>query len=242
MTQQLTKAEWIELVKPEAQKRKRDWGIRDRDINLRLADLKPYAGSPVPLDKQAKIVSTLRDHIDEGWAFFGTPGVGKSTWATGLFHQAVMNRLLDENNHHGEVLPASLWRITARALCQQAQDRATRSGESSDDFCGDPGELFRASQRVVSRERIERAHKRGLKPHLFIEEWDKVGLTDFRRETLFDVLDCMYNVDGQLVITSNLTWPDFCATFGETNWRLGKICNICRIEDVDKPEIIAKES
>jgi hypothetical protein len=114
--------------------------------------------------------------------------------------------------------------------------------------CFDPHEIMRKARARVDRRTIERVSRGsdgfvgGLRPHLFIEEWDKVGLTDFRRETLFDILDAMYQVNGQLVITSNLTWPDFCATFGETNWRLGKICNICRIEDVNKPEIIAKEA
>jgi hypothetical protein len=246
VTETMTEAQkfsaWKERVQPTARTRKREWGIRERDLDLRLATLKPFDGNKIPLQKQQQIIDTVRTRINEGWAFFGLPGTGKTTLSNCLFHQAVMRRLLDEETMEG-VLPASLWRITARALCQQAQDRATHSNDSADDFMfGDPGEMFRAQQRVVSRERIERAHKAGLTPSLFIEEWDKVGLTDFRRETLFDILDCMYNVNGQLVITSNLTWPEFCSTFGGTSWRLNKICNICRIEDVKEPEIIAKEA
>jgi hypothetical protein len=165
----------------------------------------------------------------------------------------VWKRLMMEADVNGRVLPASLWRITARQLCQQAQDRATHSGDSGgEDFMfGSPADLIKASRKVVNRERIERAvnwdlpenvKADGLKlvPSLFIEEWDKVGLTDFRRETLFDILEAMYCCDGQLVITSNLSWDDFCATFGQTNWRLNKICNICRIEDVNNPVIVAK--
>jgi len=239
---------WKEHIQPTARARKREYGIREHDLDLRLKDLKPYDGSPVPLQKQQQIIDAVRSRINEGWAFFGLPGVGKTTLATGLFHQAAMCRLLDEHNAGCRVLPASLWRITARALCQQAQDRATHSADpGGEDFMfADPAELARAQRKIVSRERIERAanfelsQQERLRPSLFIEEWDKVGLTDFRRETPFDILDAMYTSNGQLVITSNLSWADFCATFGETSWRVGKICNICRIEDVNKPEIIAK--
>lgn len=70
--------------------------MRERDIDLRLMNLKPYAGSPLPLDKQRLIIDAVRSRINERWAFFDLPGVGKTTLANGLFHQAVMHRLLDE--------------------------------------------------------------------------------------------------------------------------------------------------
>jgi hypothetical protein len=241
MTEQQQFDAWREEIKPTAQAKKREWGVRERDLDLRLATMKPYEGSPLPLDKQRLVIDAVRSRITEGWAFFGLPGVGKTTLANGLFHQAVMCRLLDEKER-GWYLPASLWRMTARGICQQAQDRLIHANDSAENFCYDPTEMARTQRRIISPERIERARNAGLTPHLFIEEWDKIGnVTDTRRDTLFDILDCMYRVEGQLVVTSNLTWDEFCATFGQTSWRLNKICNICRIEDVNKPEIIAKE-
>lgn len=231
---------WVEDSQPRARSLKREWGVRERDLDLRLKNMKPYKDSPVPLDKQRLVIDAVRSRLDEGWAFFGLPGVGKTTLANGLFHQAVMRRLLDEHDR-GYYLPASLWRMTARGICQQAQDRLMHANDSAEDFMYDPAEMARTQRRVISPERIERARNAGLTPHLFIEEWDKIGnVTDTRRDTLFDILDCMYRVEGQLVVTSNLTWEEFCATFGQTSWRLNKICNICRIEDANKPEIIAK--
>ena len=187
-----------------AQALKQLWGVRDlylcfkTNVNTEHDQIiAPSPASRVPLQKQQQIIDAVAALRNEGWAFFGQPGTGKTTLSNALFHHAAWYRLMDENAAGGRVLPASLWRMTARAICQQAQDRATHSNDSAEDFMWDPAENMRAQRRIVSRERIERAHNAGLKPHLFIEEWDKVGLTDFRRETLFDILDCMYNVDGQ---------------------------------------------
>jgi hypothetical protein len=97
---------------------------------------------------------------------------------------------------------------------------------------GDPAEMFRAQRRIVNRERIQRAVDAGLRPRLYIEEWDKIGeLTPTRMVTLFDTLDAIVAAKGQLVMTSNLTWPDFCATFGQVNWRIERHCNIVQLFD-----------
>jgi hypothetical protein len=132
--------------------------------------------------------------------------------------------------------PASVWHVTARALCQQAQDRATGRDETENEFqFASLGELAAASSRIVNRERIQRAVSAGLRPCLFVEEWDKVSGTQFQLLSLFDTLDAITSAKGQLVLTSNLTWADFAAAFGGTSWRIELNCWI--VEMFDKVNI-----
>lgn len=197
------------------------------DIELTGKNIRPSNLSKLPFEKQQGLIDLIRGNYGQSFAFFGEPQTGKTTMANLLFKEAVLRLVNFELEMKGVCFPAHVWRITARALCQQAQDIAMRV--DPEEGCFTPGEMMEKSRRIVNRERIMRAHMAGFRPRLFIEEWDKVGLTDFRRETLFDVLDAIVGVKGQLVITSNLTWDDFVATFGETCWRIDQNCFVVQL-------------
>lgn len=198
------------------------------DIELTGKNIRPSDLSKLPFEKQQGLIDLIRANYHQGFAFFGDPQTGKTTMSNLLFKAAIIERVIAEHERGSFITPANVWRITARALCQQAQDRAM-GRDRDDEVMGSPGELFAAQQRIVSKERIQRAVDAGLRPRLFIEEWDKVGLTDFRRETLFDILDAIYSAKGQLVMTSNLKWDEFVATFGDTSWRIEQNCFVVEL-------------
>ncbi len=66
-------------------------------------------------------------------------------------------------------------------------------------------------------------------PHLFIEEIDKVAYTDFKTNTLFGLVNAVYEAKGQLVFTSNKTAADLIAMFhSETGEALARrISEMC---------------
>jgi DNA replication protein DnaC len=66
--------------------------------------------------------------------------------------------------------------------------------------------------------------------HLFLEEIDKVKLTDSRVGNLFEVVDALYENMGQLVINSNLTPEEFQSQFGsEFARRISEMCKVVNL-------------
>jgi hypothetical protein len=199
------------------------------DVEITPANIQPSKLSSVPLEKQAKLIDAVRMHLSDSWAFFGAPGTGKTTLSNMLFKAAVIQDIFSEMSSGNQSLTPHVWRITARELCQQAQDRATGRDLVDEDTIVDTQALMKASARLVNRERIQRAVNAGLRPRLFVEEWDKISATPFQMLSLFDVLDAIIAAKGQLVMTSNLTWDEFCAMFGQVNWRIQQNCYIAQL-------------
>jgi DNA replication protein DnaC len=56
--------------------------------------------------------------------------------------------------------------------------------------------------------------------------------TDRRRADLFDVINAIYENDGQLVITSNLTPAEFKRQYGDDLfWRITERCTVVEVFD-----------
>jgi DNA replication protein DnaC len=84
-----------------------------------------------------------------------------------------------------------------------------------------------ASEPEITRKKIRKAEAAGLKPRLFLEEIDKTKSTKFKLDSLFEVIDGIYENKGQLVISSNLTLSEFTETFGpEFARRVAEMCNV----------------
>jgi hypothetical protein len=52
---------------------------------------------------------------------------------------------------------------------------------------------------------------------LFLEEIDKIAYQKFKTDTLFELVDAMYENNGQLVFNTNLTLAEFEAQFHPPN-------------------------
>jgi DNA replication protein DnaC len=165
---------------------------------ISLPDLKPDPICKLPLDQQATVLEIVQNIPFQNYFLHGPAGVGKTTISTALYIHAIEDWAWE--SFRGGVPTESVWRTTANALCEQYQ--------RSMDFNSDEVPL-------VTQGKISAAQKAGLVPRLFIEEIDKIGTTKTRLNTLFTVINMIYEADGQLVTTSNLSDSGLIDYFGK---------------------------
>lgn len=180
------------------------------------SQLKPSTKSVLPPDVQREHMDWLKQHPGNSVALFGPAGTGKSTWMTAQYAQACWWETTQDLALTGTVV----YRMTTKALLDQFTQYAMHGSDYDDP----------APKPRLSRERIEHVTKLGGSIHLFLEEVDKVNQTDARMANLFEVVDALYENMGQLVISSNLTLPQFTKQFGEIFVR--RIAEMCRVIDL----------
>jgi DNA replication protein DnaC len=181
-----------------------------------FSQLEPSPKSRVPLQRQQEIMDDLRAQSDQSVAFFGPPGTSKTTWMTAMYAQMCWW----ESGQSLATTGSLVYRYTTKALLEQFTQWQTRTGKE-DEFIPAPR---------MSRERIEKVSRLGAKMHLFLEEIDKVKLTDSRVGNLFEVVDALYENMGQLVINSNLTPEEFQSQFGsEFARRISEMCKVVNL-------------
>jgi DNA replication protein DnaC len=179
----------------------RDWGTEfrskvpkhDRDISLDT--LAPSDKSRLSFEKQQEVIDELRANSTKSYAFFGPVGTSKTTFCVALYRKVLWDAYTgDERVYTWDRRPQTVWRVSAKYLL--------------DEFVGySKGERKLPN---VNRKAINECYDR---PHLFIEEIDKVTYTKFKTDTLFELIDAIYENDGQLVFNTNLTPAEFEAQF-----------------------------
>jgi hypothetical protein len=180
-----------------------------------FSQLKPSPKSVVPLERQKEIMEDLRAHPDQSVAFFGPPGTSKTTWMTAMYAQMTWAETGISLAGTGSLV----YRMTTKALLDQFTQWQLHGG--------DPDHRFEVMPPRMSRERIEKNARLGVRMHLFLEEIDKVKVTDSRASNLFEVIDALYENLGQLVLNSNLTPAEFQKQFGsEFARRISEMCKI----------------
>jgi hypothetical protein len=163
-----------------------------------------------------------------GWAFFGPTGWSKSSRCTAWFAWYVREKLIDLHRlrYNNELLgmidtpkgraPRSMWRISALTLIEESL--AWQHRDFSDTT---------AKQPRVRSAWIEELCRRKFEPCLYLEEVDKVRTDKTKLDILFDVLNALYNFQGVLLMTSNLTPQEFSHAFGpEFARRVAEMCNV----------------
>jgi hypothetical protein len=197
-----------------------------------LSTLQPSEKSMLSQATQLELIKELRANPDASYAFFGPAGTSKTTYALALYKQVLFQ--IRKGKFLGTA-PDSwdpdsyCWRITAKQLLEQHHDYATnrsRTNENGDFIAG-------AKKPLVTRDKIDRAVEKGWRPRLFLEELDKVKSTQFRLDTLFEIVDGLYEQKGQLVINSNMTLAEFSAAFGSAFER--RIAEMCSVKDFFEP-------
>ena len=94
----------------------------------------------------------------------------------------------------------------------------------------------------VTRRRIEVAVANRRNPILVLEEFDKVKMSEFKADAIFDVIDALYEAKGQLVLTTNLTMTEYEGLFhGDPSLRVTgealtrRIRELCNVRDYLSP-------
>jgi hypothetical protein len=172
--------------------------------------LQPYPASPVPIERQEEVIAALKANPDKSYAFFAPACAGKTVFATALFSE-MLYRQFTRSHPHRNWFPVR--RISAKSLL----DQHTRwlNGRHPENLEPD----------VTSR-KIAEATKAGQTYRLFLEDANGED-SAARRAALLDVLNSLHENEGQLVITSSLTVPDFRREYGENLfWRIAQRCTV----------------
>jgi hypothetical protein len=190
-----------------------------------LKTLEPSERSMLPLDYQADLLKEMREHPDDSYAFFGPAGTSKTTFSAALYRRALFTDMR-ERYIKGEPLftNTACWRVTVKQLTDEAVAFATFR-----EFKDEDGLLHRAKEPTVSRRKIVAVKQKGHRPRLFLEEIDKMKGSEFKQQELFDVLNGLYEADGQLVMNTNMTPEEFSNEFGAAFER--RIAEMCRMKD-----------
>ena len=192
-----------------------------------LRTLQPYLPSPVPVEQQANVMGTLKANPDKSYAFFGSPGAGKTVVSTALYSEMLFRQFMRPH-------PRWKWfpvrRISVNKMLDQHAEYAIRR---NDPDWTDLDRTLNAPD--VTADKIRAVTQTGDKYRLFLEDMNGGDVTLTSRAILFEVVNALYENEGQLVITSNLTPAEFKRQYGEDLfWRIAKHCTVVNLFDEDK--------
>jgi len=191
--------------------------------DIRLKDLRPSSVSYMPKEKQAALIQKIKQQPDESWAFFGPIGWSKTTYEVALYRHA-LQKVLKETWQSS--VPQSVWRVSAKQLMDEYHMWVTNRERVDDKGNANP-----APVPTVTREKIVKAAQAGFVPRLFLAEIDKFKMSKFKNDSMFEVIDAIYENDGQLVLGSNMTMDELNDpnNFGPHFGR--RIMENCNVED-----------
>jgi hypothetical protein len=189
-----------------------------------LSQLQPYEGTQavVSMERQQAILEMLRSEPEAGYLFFGLPHAGKTVWTTALYAHNLYRYYMGVNSpgptdREKTKGKTAVWRIKAKTLLDQHTEWSIKRSDKDEE--GD----YTAPEPDVTGEKIHRFRVLGVRPKLYLEEIDKVNMTDARSNNLFEIIDAMHEEQGVIVINSNLRPEEFTARFGEQfTWRLAE--------------------
>jgi len=175
-----------------------------------LSTLQPYLASPVPTEQQAQIIADLKANPDKSYVFFAPAGAGKTVLATALFSE-MLYRQFTRPHLRWKWFPVR--RTSTKALLDQHSQWV--NGRRSENL-----------EPEVTARKIAEATKAGQTYRLFLEDMNGED-SAARRAALLDLLSTLHENEGQLVITSSLTVPEFRCQYGENIfWRIAQRCTV----------------
>jgi DNA replication protein DnaC len=163
--------------------------------------LQPSELSKLKSKKQEQVIKFLQANPTMSYAFFGPAGTSKTTFSVALYENVVWDSVAQFTGVH---IP--IFRLSAKSLMDEFVVRET--------------DRQNAPEPTITRDLIKKISRRmdGTKPddqttRLFLEEIDKVRYSEFKTASIFEVIDALYEHNGQFVFTSNLTVGDFSKQF-----------------------------
>jgi hypothetical protein len=179
---------------------------------VRPFGVKPSPRSRLPLRRQDEVLKTLTDHLLDSFLIVGPYKTGKTVFILMLFHEALYawaNQCFKEG-----LSTEAVWLVTASDLADQYLLYET-GRERQHQVAFDPETTVVPPEPVVTPRKIKAAAAAGLTPRVFIEEIDKINMTDARRRWLFSIINAVYENNGTLVATSNMPVEALLQHFGE---------------------------
>jgi hypothetical protein len=210
------------------------WGIPKKYLFADLQTLQPIPTSPLTMARQAEEIEFLRQHPSDSYFLCGRPGTSKTTYTSALIRYAYDQwwGFLIKQCRGSPIKPSWfwIWRINFDVLMGQIQRYEYRTFGSKEEVS--PPDL---TPTRIAKAASEVSPTRG-RPLLCIEEIDKAKMTVDRLNRLEALVDAVYNGDGQLLLTTNLTYAAFAATVIDTKPETGeplmrRIEEICHIRE-----------
>jgi hypothetical protein len=166
--------------------------------------LKPSPKINLPITTQEDLIEMFRAHPFDSYLMLGPPRTGKTVYSTMLLQNALndwaFNVCFKEECSSAE----AVWRIGAPKLAEQFLMYETRSTIMTTPGY-DPENTYLPQEPLVTERKIEAARRGGHIPRLFLDEIDKLNMTDARRRWISGIGDAIYANGGQMVVNSNMT-------------------------------------
>ena len=195
--------------------------VHDRGVSLKT--LSPSGKSRLHVDYQENVIAHLQKHPADSYAFFGPAGCSKTTYSVALYKDNLLRAVYSGERFGGSI--SSVVRVSAKALMDDFVAAATGSVTKGKVVIQQPALSARKIKQIVSSGRV---------PRLFLSEIDKVSYTDFKTNCLFEVIDGLYENEGQLVLDTNVPQDQLSSLFvgatGEALMR--RICEMCKPYDL----------
>ena len=171
-----------------------------RQREHRVETLQPYPHSSVTTERQAKCIADLPRLVDDisarkhqGWVLLGPTGCSKSTYVASVLYEVETSDFI--TMAWDDLAPRSfVHRVRVGDWLQEMHEWQTRSFGST------------VKKPSVTPEKIAKSlQKAGLVPVLWLEELDKVAMTPARADSLFRLVDAVYELEGTIIVTANAT-------------------------------------
>jgi hypothetical protein len=172
-----------------------------RTVSLR--GLAPSTESILPRARQQEIIKQLQAQPDDSYFLYGPPKTGKTHMSFALYRRAVSVWAFADA--HIRQCTQSCWRVRTSTLLDQHIAWSTRNVDDESSTVRPP---------TVATWKIQAAVKHGYRPALFLDEIDKFKPSDYKFNILIQLVDAIYEADGQVVATSNKGIADLIDKWG----------------------------
>jgi DNA replication protein DnaC len=178
--------------------------VPQRYWGAKLATLQPveFPTSLLPVDQQREIISILRNDPTRSFLLCGGTRRGKTHFSMALFHEA-LKRWAIAGYGDLQLSEISVFRTNTKRLLDEHVAWASRK----------PGQRIELPSITV--ERIGWLAKQGNRPCLYLDEIDKVNMTQFKITVLFELVDAISQVHGQIVAVSNAQYDKLRELWGK---------------------------
>lgn len=193
--------------------------VPERFREVKLGSLKPIGAptSNLPIETQAKVIAGLQANPDASYLLVGDAGTGKTHFSFGLFHRAVHEWAIKAFEDDA-MWEQSVFRFNTKAILDQQVAWATKE---NGDATKEPD---------LTPNKVRKLASKGHKVCLFLDELDKFNATKFKMDFLFELIDAVYETQGQIVAVSNATKSKLEKIWAEYDSCDAIIRRICRTE------------